>query len=136
MGNGLKKDIQKLAKDNQRLKLELDRLEKDHSAWALDRQEKDLEQITRCLGQMEVDVSVMASNCFSVADRRNEGDGNGFKRDLSQAYVHLNTLFEDVKKVRMELQQSFIQSKELQRMEIDWGKLKKTVAEIGEDLEG
>ncbi len=132
MACGLKGDIQKLAKDNQRLKSELDKLEQDHSAWAFRGEEKDLKDIISCLKRLEADVSVMASDC-SLSARRH--DGNGFQQDLHHAYVHINALFEDVKKARNDLQRAYIYPKELNRMEIDWGRLKKTLVEIAEHLE-
>jgi hypothetical protein len=127
MASGLKGDIQKLAKDNLKLKSELEKLEQDHAAWALSREEKDLEEITSCLKRLETDVSVMASDCSS---RINGHNGNGVGRDLHHAYVHLNSLFEDVKKARTGLERAYIQPGEIGRIEVDWGRLKKTVTEI------
>jgi len=132
MGFGINRDIQKLAKDNLKLKSELAKLEQDHTAWALNREEKDLEEITNSLKRLETDVGVMASDCSSQASRH---EGNGLGEDLHHAYVHLNSLFEDVKKARNDLERAYIQPGEIGRIEIDWGRLKKTVAEIAEHLE-
>lgn len=132
MGYGLNGDIRKLANDNLKLKSELEKLEQDHAAWASNREEKDLEKITSCLKRLEADVSVMAGDCSSQVSRH---DGNGLGEDLHHAYVHLNRLFEDVKKARTDLERAYIQPEEIGQMEIDWGRLKKTVAEIAEHLE-
>ncbi len=127
MGYGINGDIRKLANDNLKLKSELEKLEQDHAAWASNREEKDLEKITSCLKRLEADVSVMASDCSSQVSGN---DGNGLGKDLHHAYVHLNSLFEDVKKARTDLERAYIQPRELGRIEIDWERLKKTVVEI------
>jgi hypothetical protein len=127
MGYGVNGDIQKLANDNLKLKAELEKLEQDHAAWASNREEKDLLEITKCLKRLESDVSIMTSDCSSQVSRH---DGNGLGENLHDAYVHLNNLFKDVKKARTDLERAYIQPGEIGRIEIDWGRLKKTVAEI------
>jgi len=124
-------DIRRLMKDNDRLRSRLERLEQDHAAWALSREEKDIRELMDLLQQIEVDVNEMACDCFSLKSRK---DGDGFGQALHNAYVHLNILFEDVKKARMDLERAYIQPKELRQMEIDWGKLRKTVGEIAHHL--
>lgn len=124
-------DVRRLMNDNDRLRLRLERLEQDHAAWALSREEKDIRELMDLLQQIEVDVNEMACDCFSLSSRKN---GDGFEQVLHHAYVHLNILFEDVKKARMDLEQAYIQPKELRQMEIDWGKLRKTVGEIAHHL--
>jgi hypothetical protein len=124
-------DVRRLVNDNDRLRLRLERLEQDHAAWALRREEKDIRELMDLLQQIEVDVNEMASDCFSLKSRKN---GNEFEQVLHHAYAHLNILFEDVKKARMDLEQAYIQPLELRQMEIDWGKLRKTVGEIAHHL--
>ncbi|MFZ0450689.1 MAG: hypothetical protein WAL98_15725 [Desulfatiglandaceae bacterium] len=132
MGNEIGRDIRKLAKDNLNFRSELEKLEQDHSAWASNREERDLEKITKCLKRLEADVSVMASDCSSQVSRH---DGNALGQDLHHAYVHINSLFEDVKKARTDLERAYIQPEEIGQIEIDWERLKKTVAQIAEHLE-
>ncbi len=125
------KDIKKLLEDNNRLQLRLERLEEDHAAWALTQEQNDLEDLASSLKQMEGDVGVMLSACFSLVRHHNE---NGIGQKLRHAYVFLDALFNDVKKARSDLQRAYIHSEDLQQMQIDWGRLKKTVAEIAEQL--
>jgi hypothetical protein len=120
-------DIKKLMEDNNRLHLRLERLEQDHAAWALKQEERDLEEITTSLKQMEIDVGVMLSTCFSLVRDHN---GNGIGQNLRHAYVCLDALFQDVKKARSDLQLTYMQSYDLTQMQIDWARLKKTVGEI------
>ncbi len=128
-----KEDIKKLKGDNHRLALRLRELEQDHAAWALKREERDIQELMNLLQQLEMDVNVMAGNCFSLQNRK---DGDGFGQVLHNAYVHLNILFEDVKKARIDLEKAYIQPQELRQMEIDWGKLRKTVGTIAQHLGG
>ena len=124
-------DIKRLMEDNDRLQLRLERLEQDHAAWALTQQKEDLEEMTTSLERMEVDVGVMLSTCFSLVRQHHE---NGIGQNLRHAYVCLDALFEDVKKARSDLRTAYIQSEDLKQMEIDWGRLKKTVGEIAHYL--
>jgi len=125
-------DIKKLLEDNNRLQLKLERLEQDHAAWAATQEQKDLEEIATSLKQMEIDVGVMLSSCFSLVRHHY---GNGIGENLRHAYVCLDALFEDVKKAGRDLEMAFIHPDDLKQMRIDWGRLKKTVGEIADYLE-
>jgi len=115
MGFGINRDIQKLTKDNLKLKSELEKLEQDHTAWALNREEKDLEEIANSLKRLETDVGVMVSDCSLLVSR---DDGDGLREDLHHAYVHLNSLFEDIKKARTDLERAYIQPGEIGRIRV------------------
>jgi hypothetical protein len=128
-----KEDIKRLMGDSNRLAVRIGKLEQDHAAWASTREETDIQELMKLLQQLETDVNVMAGDCFSL---QNRDGGEVVEQDLHDAYVHLNILFEDVKKARTELEKAYIQPRELIQMEIDWGKLQKTVEIIARHLGG
>ncbi|MEJ2024578.1 MAG: hypothetical protein P8Y00_06125 [Deltaproteobacteria bacterium] len=126
------KDIKKLIADNNRLRSGLEKLEQDQARWAPRDEERDLKEIATVLKQMEGDVSVMLSDCIALVGQH---EGNGIGQNLRQAYACLDVLFEDLKNARNHLEMTYIPSEEVKQMRIDWGRLKKTVAEIAHHLE-
>ena len=67
---------------------------------------------------------------------RHREDGTQFIFDsLHPAFATLNVLFEDLKQVRIQLNESYIHPAELRQLEIDWGRFKKTIKEIQEYLQ-
>ncbi|MCG6880794.1 MAG: hypothetical protein LJE96_16820 [Deltaproteobacteria bacterium] len=128
----LEKDVRRLIDDTGKVKQGLDLLEKDHAAWIRDRERKDLLDILGGVKKLESDVSLVMSDCFSLSQvKRN----NGIRGDLHQAFKNLNILFEDLKMVREDLDKSSVDHRELEQLEIDWARFRKTVAQIQEDLE-
>jgi hypothetical protein len=128
----LEKDVRRLIDDTGKVKQGLDLLEKDHAAWIRDREYEDLFDILGGVKKLESDVSLVMSDCFSLSQvKRN----NGIKGDLHQAFKNLNSLFEDLKMVREDLDKSCVDHRELEQLEIDWARFRKTVAQIQEDLE-
>jgi hypothetical protein len=128
----LEKDVSRLIDDTGRVKQGLDLLEKDHAAWVKDQEYEDLVDILGGVKKLESDVSLVMSDCFSLSQvKRN----NGIKGDFHQAFKNLNILFEDLKMVREDLDKSYVDHNELEQLEIDWARFRKTVAQIQEDLE-
>ena len=125
------KDIEQLVADNNRLRSGLEKLEQDQARWAPRDEERDLKEIATALKQMEGDVSVMLSDCFALVGQH---DGNGIGENLRQVYACLDILFADLKNARSHLEMTYIPSEEVKQMRIDWGRLKKTVAEIAHHL--
>ncbi len=128
----LEKDVRRLIDDTGKVKQGLDLLEKDHAAWFRDRERKDLVDILGGVKKLESDVSLVMSHCFSLSQvKRN----NGIRGDLHQAFKNLNILFEDLKMAREDLDKSYVDHRELEKLEIDWARFRKTVTQIQEDLE-
>jgi len=128
----LEKDVMRLIDDTGRVKQGLDLLEKDHAAWIRDRERKDLSDILGGVKKLESDVSLVMSDCFSLSQAKRN---NGIRGDLHQAFNNLNILFKDLKMVREDLDKSSVDHGELEQLEIDWARFRKTVAQIQEDLE-
>lgn len=131
MKKKLRKEIQQMLRDTQKLGQFLIRLEHDYHAWDRNAELSDLATMAKQLKLLEADVSILLSKCAELRDSEN---GNGLFEDLHQTFVLLNTLFNDVKQARIELDSAYIQPKEIRRLEIDWGRLKKTISQIQEDL--
>jgi hypothetical protein len=127
----LKRDIGKLFDDAKKVKQNLKILKQDHAAWDRDREHKDLMTILESIKGLECDVSIMMSDCLSKVQAEPK---NGIEGDLHQAFRGLNTLFEDLKRVRGELGGSYVRNSELARLEIDWSRFRKTIEQIQEDL--
>jgi len=128
----LKRDMENLFGDTKKVKQGLEVLEKDHVAWTRDRERKDLVDILEGIQGLESDVSTLMGDCVSLDQvRRN----NGIKGDVHQAFKGLNLLFEDLKTVRKEIDQSYASQEKLEQLEIDWARFRKTVEQIREDLQ-
>lgn len=128
----LKKDMEMLFGDTKKLKQGLKVLEKDHTAWKRDREREDLANILERVKGLEFDVSTLMSDCVSLSHARQNNTLGG---DLNQAFKGLNILFEDLKTVRKEINQSYVAPGELAQLEIDWARFRKTVEQIQEDLQ-
>jgi hypothetical protein len=128
----LKQDIGKLMADTADTKLALERLEKDHALWARKREEKDLAEFIKNVQELEFDVSVLMGDCFFLSHKeKNMRTMEGFH----QAYVYMNALFQDLKKARNDLNEAYICPEELRDLEIDWGRLRKSIGKIQKHLQ-
>jgi hypothetical protein len=127
----LKKDLENLFSDTNKVKQGLEVLEKDNAAWAGDREREDLVDILEGIKGLESDVSTLMGDCASLNQmKRNNGINDG----LHKAFKGLNILFEDLKMVRNEIDQSYLRQEELDQLEIDWARFRKTVEQIREGL--
>ena len=131
----IRQDIRQLVHDAQEVQRGLDMLEQDHDDWARERQQYDLTQLTKRVNRLESDVSMMQSDCMSMR-RRYQEDGTWQVVDsLHRTFATLDTLFNDLKQVRTDLNDSYIHRAELKQLEIDWARLKKTIGQIQEHLQ-
>ena len=128
----LKKDMGKLIGDTEKVKQGLERLEKDHAAWTRDREREDLVDILEGVKLLELDVSILMGDCASLSQAEQNGRVKG---DLHQAFKGINILFEDLKTVRKEIDQSYASQGKLEQLEIDWARFRKTVEQTQEDLQ-
>jgi len=128
----LKKDMEKLFGHTDKVKQGLAVLENDHAAWTGDREREDLMDILEGVKGLEFDVSTLMGDCVSLGQVK---QNNGIKGDVHQAFKGLNLLFEDLKTVRKEIDQSYASQGKLEQLEIDWARFRKTVEQIQEDLQ-
>jgi hypothetical protein len=131
----IRRDIRQLVHDAQEVQRGLDMLEQDHDDWARERQRYDLTRLIKRVNRLESDVSMMQSDCMAMGLRYQE-DGTWQAVDsLHRAFVTLNILFNDLKQVRTDLNDSYIHPAELKQLEIDWDRLKKTIGQIQKHLQ-
>jgi hypothetical protein len=129
----LNQDIRKLMADTEKFKQTLDKLEQDQAVWARKREEKDLKKIIKCVNRLESDVSTMRSDCACLT---NQEESKVVEVDFHHAFRGVNSLFEDLKEVSAELAGSYINRGDLDQLEIDWARFRKTVRQIQKHLQG
>jgi hypothetical protein len=130
----IRRDIRQLLCDGQKVEKGLDMLEQDHEIWARERQQYDLKQLIKHVNRLESDVSIMQSDCMSMGLSYQEVGIWQVLESLHRAFGVLNTLFNDLKKVRTELSDAYIHPTDLKQLEIDWGRFRKTIGQIQEYL--
>jgi hypothetical protein len=131
----IRRDIRQLVHDAQEVQRGLDMLEQDHDDWARERQQYDLTQLIKRVNRLESDVSMMQSDCMSMGLRYQKGGTWQVVDSLHRAFATLNILFNDLKQVRTDLNDSYIHPAELKQLEIDWVRLKKTIGQIQKHLQ-
>lgn len=135
MGLVIRRDIQQLVHDAQGVQRGLDILEQDHADWARERQQYDLTQLIKRVNRLESDVSMMQSDCMSMSIRYQEDGTWQVVDSLHRAFAIMDTLFNDLKQVRTDLNDSYIHPGELRQLEIDWDKFRKTIGQIQKHLQ-
>jgi hypothetical protein len=123
----LNQDLRKLMADADKFKQALEKLKQDQAVWARKREEKDLKKIIEWVNRLEFDVNTMMSDYACLT---NGEDGTVARVDLRLALRGLDALFQDLKDVRADLNDSYIHRGELDRLEVDWGRFNKTVGHI------
>lgn len=131
----IRRDIRKLLHDAHEVQKGLDMLEQDHNDWARERQQYDLTQLIKRVNRLESDVSMMQSDCMSMGIRYQEDDTWQVVDSLHHTFASLDNLFNDLKQVRTDLKDSYIHPGELNQLEVDWGRLKKTIGQIQKHLQ-
>ena len=131
----IRRDIRQLVHDAQEVQRGLDMLEQDHDDWARERQQYDLTQLIKHVNRLESDVSMMQSDCMAMGLRYQEEGTWQVVDSLHRAFATLDTLFNDLKQVRKDLNDSYIHSADLKQLEIDWDRLKKMIGQIHKHLQ-
>ena len=128
--------IRELVQDVQGVQARLDLLERDRKSWARKREENDLAEMMEYLKQMESDVSILQADCVISMTQAFEG-GNVFRvSDVLQViFGGINILFDDVKTMKTELKDSYIQPADLAQLKIDWERFRKTIGPIEKSLQ-
>ena len=126
----IRQDIQRILLDAQHFQRILDALEKDCKAWARECQENDLERGIKQLQSLESDVSLVQADCISICHVCQEDEAWASLETLRCAFTALNILYNDLKKLRAKLKESYIHPIVLKQLEIDWHKFGTTVKEI------
>jgi septation ring formation regulator EzrA len=76
----------------------------------------------------------MQADWISMGHRYRENGTRQVLESLHRAFSTLDTLFNDLKKVRTEINEAYIRSADLDQLEIDWSRFRKTVGQIEKHL--
>ena len=125
----------RLAAQSERIRQDLQRLEKDRSAWAREREEKDLADLMDDLKSVERDVGPMLTDCVCVSSRRGEEAPKVVFRDLHEIFVCLDTLFNGLKKARLQLDRAYIRDALLDHIEINYSRFAKLIVKVQRHLD-
>jgi hypothetical protein len=123
----LQKDIQKLIRDTDNIKRGLDMLEHDYAAWAMQSQQNVLTQLIENFKRLECDVSIMLSDCIFLGRQYWKDRNLPLIDSLHHSFTTMNTLFNDLKEVRLDNSEVYINPSDFQQLVIDWGWLKKSI---------
>lgn len=132
----LHRDARKLVDDTERIRRDLVRLEQDFSSWAREREENDLATLMEDLKKVEIDVSMMTTDCVFAGQHSEKDAPTVIFHELHQTFVYLDALFNDLKKARLALQDAYIHRDLITHLEIDCGRFTKTVGQIRRYLDG
>jgi hypothetical protein len=134
MKNILRRDSNKLRVDGEKIKHGLDRLKQDCAEWARRQEENDLAELLEKLKGVEMDVSLMLTDCISTGCRCGEGAPNPVFHDFREIFRCLDTLFNGLKKARRQLAKDYIQPGVPYRLEIDYERFIKLVGRVQRNL--
>ena len=126
----INRDSDRLTAHAERMKQGLERLEQDCSAWARKREEKDLVDLMEDLKGAEMDVSLMLTDYISAGSQCGEEATKVVFHDFHEILCCLDTLFNVLKKARVQLHKAYIHSGILGRLEIDYGRFRKLIGKV------
>jgi hypothetical protein len=135
MKNILHRDTRRLRLDAERIERGLERLKRDCSAWSRKQEEKDLVDLIENLKGVEIDVSLMLSDCISAGCRCGEGAQKVVFHDFREVFRCLDTLFDGLKKARSQLAKDYIHPGIPHRLEIDYERFIKLVGRVQRSLD-
>jgi hypothetical protein len=128
------RDSDRLIAHAERIKQGLQTLEQDCSVWARMREEKDLLDLMGDLKGVEMDVSLMLTDCISAGCQCGEEAPKVVFHDLREIFACLDTLFNGLKKARLQLDEAYIHSAMLDHLEIDYGRFRKLIGKVQRHL--
>jgi hypothetical protein len=134
MNGVIHRDSDRLTVHAERIKQGLERLEQDCSAWARKREEKDLGDLMEDLQRIEMDVSLMLTDCISAGCQCGEEAPKVVFHDFREVFGCLDTLFNGLKKARLQLDRAYIHSAILDHLEIDYGRFRKLIGKVQRHL--
>ena len=127
-------DVDRLTAHAEGIKQALLRLEQDCSVCARKREEKDLVDLMEDLKGVERDISLLWTDCICEGCPCEEDTPNGLSHDLHEIFACLDTLFNRLKKARMQSRQTYIHHAILDHLEIDYGRFSKLIANVQRHL--
>ena len=123
----LRRDIRQFKLDAEKVQRGLDMLEHDYAAWAMQSQQNILTQLIENFKRLECDVSIMLSDCIFLGRQYWKNHNVPLINRLHESFAIMNTLFNDLKEVRLALSKTHINPSDFQQVVIDWVRLKKSI---------
>lgn len=129
----LRQDIQTLVDNFEELDQNLKTLEQDHAVWFSRQEANDLAAVGESLESLKFHVITLQTDCFMFMGRMYQKNGSWQIFDcLHRAFLDLDSLFNNLKTVKTELDESYIRSADLNQLSIDCCRFKKTIEQIQE----
>ena len=125
---------QRLEDDAERITKGLRCLGRDCSAWARTREEKDLKDLLEDLERIEIDVSLILTDCIWAGSQFGEDSTRVIFHDFRDIFGRLDTIFNGLKKARLQLNKTYIHPATLAQLEVDCGRFRKLIREVRKDL--
>jgi hypothetical protein len=126
----LHRDTHRLAVDAERIKQGLERLKQDCSAWARKEEEKDLTDLMENLRGVEMEVSLMLTDCVYAGCHCGEEAPKVVFHDFREIFRCLDTLFNGLKKARRQLARDYIHAGIPDHLEIDYERFIKLLGQV------
>jgi hypothetical protein len=134
MNTAIHRDSDRLLAHAERIKEGLQRLGQDCSVWARKREEKDLVDLMENLKGAETDVCFLLTDCASPGRRCGEETPKTVFHDLREIFSCLDTLFDGLKKARLQLGEAYIHNAVLDDLEIDYSRFSKLLGKVQGNL--
>jgi hypothetical protein len=123
----LRRDIQQIKLDEEKVQRDLDILEHNYAARGNQCQQHDLTQLIENFKRLECDVSIILSECIFLGRQYWKDHNVPLIDSLHQSFATMNTLFNDLEEIRLALSEMNVNPPDFQQLVIDWGRLKKSI---------
>lgn len=130
----INRDSDNLKMQAERIKQDLAKLEQDCSVWDRKREQKDLVDLMEDLKGVERDLSVMLTDCICAGFQCGEETPNALFHDLHEIFACLDTLFNGLKRARLQLGKTYIPHAILNHLEIDYRRFSKLIVKVQRHL--
>jgi hypothetical protein len=126
----LRKNVRGLLLDASKVHHSLEMLRKHQQTWVGQSQQDDVADLVEQVKRLQFDVSMVLGDC-ALLTRKHEQQGNDLVlRDIHGAFRIINGLFDDLKQTRADLKRGYGSASNLRRLNIDWGRLKKSLDHV------
>ena len=95
---------------------------------------KDLKDLLEDLERIEIDVSLILTDCISAGSQLGENSTRVIFHDFREIFGRLDTIFNGLKKARLQLNKTYIHPATLAQLEVDCGRFRKLIREVQKDL--
>ena len=130
----LHKGTPSLSAAAERVKHGLGRLKRDCSAWARNREERDLSDLMEGLKDMEKDLSLMLTDCVTASCPNGQETPKAIFDDFREIFASLDALFNTLKNARVQLKEAYIHPMMLDHLEVAYRRFNKLIRQVRSHL--